>query len=75
MPEARLDMLIFLSDYWQNSQESKVTRWYEWAGLILSGVVAMYSHNLAIFVLVVPDLFLVYQSNMENTSPACSRLR
>ena len=31
----------------------------DWLGLIISGTLAMYSHNLAIFVLVVPDLFLL----------------
>jgi mannosyltransferase len=31
----------------------------DWLGLVISGGLAMYSHNLAIFVLVVPDLFLL----------------
>jgi Predicted membrane protein len=35
--------------------------WKNWLGLILFGGLAMYSHNLAIFVLVVPNLFLIYK--------------
>jgi mannosyltransferase len=31
----------------------------DWAALVLSGAVAMYSHNLAIFGLVIPNLFLL----------------
>lgn len=31
----------------------------DWLGLVISGALAMYSHNLAIFVLVVPNLFLL----------------
>jgi mannosyltransferase len=49
----------FFIRFWQNSQEDEVTRWYEWTGLILCGMIAMYSHNLAVFVLVVPDIYLV----------------
>jgi mannosyltransferase len=32
-----------------------------WLGIIVSGAVAMYSHNLAIFGLVVPDIFLLFR--------------
>ena len=31
----------------------------DWLALVISGALAMYSHNLAIFVLVVPNLFLL----------------
>ncbi len=31
----------------------------DWVGLVISGTLAMYSHNLAVFVLVVPNLFLL----------------
>ena len=30
-----------------------------WLGLVISGALAMYSHNLAVFVLVVPNLYLL----------------
>lgn len=30
-----------------------------WVGLVLSGVMAMYSHNLAVFGLILPDLYLL----------------
>ncbi len=33
-------------------------RWLDWVGLVLAGAGSMYSHNLAIFVLVIPDIYL-----------------
>ena len=33
--------------------------WLDWIGLVLAGAGAMYSHNLAIFVLVVPNVYLL----------------
>ena len=32
-----------------------------WIGLVLFGTIAMYSHNLAIFGLIVPNIFLLFQ--------------
>ncbi len=43
---------------WQ-VDEAGQTDWRAWAGLILAGVIAMYTHNLAIFSLVFPGLFLL----------------
>ncbi len=37
--------------------------WLDWIGLVLAGAGAMYTHNLAVFVLVVPDLFLLFKRN------------
>ena len=38
----------------------KSTRpWLDWVGLVLAGVGAMYSHNLAVFVLVIPNVYLL----------------
>ena len=39
-------------------QMSLQSRRRDWVGLIISGLVAMYSHNVAIFGLVVPDAYL-----------------
>ncbi len=36
-----------------------------WIGLVLAGAAAMYSHNLAIFTLVVPDLLLLLRRDWE----------
>ena len=33
--------------------------WVNWLGLVLCGIAAMYTHNLAVFVLVVPDFYLL----------------
>jgi mannosyltransferase len=44
---------FFFTRVWKQNQ------WLDWLGLVISGALAMYSHNLAIFVLVVPDLFLL----------------
>lgn len=35
------------------------THWVDWLGLVVSGLIALYSHNLAVFGLVVPNLFLI----------------
>lgn len=43
---------------WQADTAGR-TDWLAWAGLILAGVIAMYTHNLAIFSLVFPGLFLL----------------
>lgn len=50
--------LWFFSRLWFANQKG----WHplgNWIGLVLSGLLAIYSHNLAIFALVVPDLFLL----------------
>jgi 4-amino-4-deoxy-L-arabinose transferase-like glycosyltransferase len=52
--------LWFFSRLWFARVEGKPLLW-NWVGLILSGLVAVYSHNLAVFALVIPDLFLLVQ--------------
>ena len=39
--------------------QNRISHRLDWLGLVISGALAMYSHNLAIFVLVVPNLFLL----------------
>ncbi len=53
-----LGYLWFFTRTWED-QRSGVTAWGHWAGLVLCGAGAMYSHNVAIFSLVVPNLFLL----------------
>jgi 4-amino-4-deoxy-L-arabinose transferase-like glycosyltransferase len=53
---AQLAYCLFFVRIWQKPGRS---RWGNWAGLVLSGAAAMYTHNLAVFVLVLPDLILL----------------
>jgi mannosyltransferase len=48
----------FFLRIWRSQEGGKTSPWM-WAGLIISGTAAMYSHNLAAFGLVVPTLFLL----------------
>lgn len=50
--------LWFFTRIWFGERDGK-TRGWDWGGLVLSGLVAMYSHNLAVFGLVAPNLFLL----------------
>jgi 4-amino-4-deoxy-L-arabinose transferase-like glycosyltransferase len=54
---AQLGYLWFFTRIWFKNRAGGATGW-EWAGLVLCGAAAMYSHNVAIFALAVPDLFL-----------------
>jgi mannosyltransferase len=57
---AQLGYIWFFSQIFENPNLERKD-WKNWVGLILFGGLAMYSHNLAIFVLVVPNLFLIYK--------------
>lgn len=46
---------LLVREGWQREER----RWWAWGGLVVSGALAMYTHNLAIFSLVVPHLFLL----------------
>lgn len=50
-------LLFFARLYFVRSGQSAQRR--DWLGLVLCGTLAMYSHNLAIFALVVPSLYLL----------------
>ena len=54
----QLGFAWFFTRIWFSSQDG-FQRPLDWVGLILSGWAAMYAHNLAVFALVVPDLFLL----------------
>ncbi len=49
--------LFFTRLYFLSTGESR--RGSDWLGLVVFGLVAMYSHNLAIFALIVPNLFVL----------------
>ncbi len=53
---------IGLSDI-SNNNQSKVGRWL---GLILSGTASMYTHNLAVFGLVLPNFYLLLRRRWKN---------
>lgn len=50
----------FFTRIWFAEQEGQ-RRWADWAGLVFCGLVAMYSHNVGVFGLVAPNLFLLIQ--------------
>ncbi len=52
----------FFIRLWMNAGRRQVINW---VGLILSGTAAMYTHNLAIFFLVVPDIVLLIKRNLR----------
>lgn len=53
----QLGYFVFLGRLWQKGMP-QIRKW-DWAGLILFGTAAMYSHNLAIFGLAAANLFLL----------------
>ncbi|HEY43908.1 MAG TPA: hypothetical protein G4O11_08000 [Anaerolineae bacterium] len=57
---ALLGYLYFFMRLWDERQADRLS-WANWIGLVLCGATAMYSHNLAIFSVVVPNFLLVYR--------------
>jgi mannosyltransferase len=57
---AQLGYLWFFSRVWEQAKQDKPAAW-NWVGLVLCGAAAMYSHNVAVFGLVVPNIFLLLQ--------------
>jgi mannosyltransferase len=55
---AQIAYIFFFVKIWKKSLEKEVSV-RAWIGLVFSGTVAMYTHNLAIFVLITPLLFLL----------------
>lgn len=61
----QLSYLLFFTRIWfaWKQSEGQTARtyggWVNWIGLVLSGAAAMYSHNVAIFALVVPNVYLL----------------
>jgi len=55
---AQLGYMWFFSRAWQQDAQGQPAGW-DWLGLVLCGVAAMYSHNVAVFALAAPDIFLL----------------
>ncbi len=60
-----LSLLIYAWMYWRIFVSGK-TQKINWFGLVLAGIGAFYSHNLAVFVLVVPDFLLLVQKKWRS---------
>ncbi len=54
----QLGYLLFFTCIWQNAVKQQAARW-NWLGLVLCGAAAMYTHNVGVFALGVPDFFLL----------------
>lgn len=52
--------IIFFMRLWEERGAERVS-WISWVGLVLCGTAAMYSHNLAVFSIVVPNLLLIFR--------------
>ena len=59
---AQLGYIWYFSQIWKNPKPA-THDWKNWIGMVSCGGLAMYSHNMAIFVLVVPNIFLIYKKN------------
>jgi mannosyltransferase len=55
----QLAMVLFFARIWKANERGHCSPWWEWAGLILSGTASMYTHNVAVLALGIPDGFLV----------------
>ena len=60
----QMGYLWFFSRLWLDRERTTRTP-MDWAGLVVFGIIAMYSHNLAIFALVVPNLFLLFHRDWK----------
>lgn len=54
----QMGYLYFFYRWWA-ARGGDFRDWKDWLAMALFGVAAMYTHNLAVFMLVVPDLFLL----------------
>ena len=56
---AQLGYLLFFARIFQRERMTGPLRRMDWLGLILCGTAAMYTHNVAVFGLMIPNLFLL----------------
>ena len=56
---SQLSYYYFFIRIWRPSERG--ARWTDWLGLVLCGAAAMYSHNLAVFGLAIPNLILLFR--------------
>jgi mannosyltransferase len=57
-----LGYFYFLTRVWKQEDTVRSNRW-NWIGVVVFGVLAMYSHNLVAFILVVPNFFFLIKRN------------
>jgi mannosyltransferase len=63
--------LWFFATIWMiHSSGKEISRWF-WAGLAVSGALAMYCHNLAGFILIAPNIFLLVKRKWRLLLPLC----
>lgn len=55
----QLGYMLFFTRIWFAWRQGSTAHWGNWVGLVLAGAGAMYSHNVAIFGLVVPNVYLL----------------
>ena len=60
---AQLAYTWFFVLIWKNDGLNGRQSIWSWVGLAIAGIAAMYTHNLAIFFLIVPDVFLLLARN------------
>jgi len=56
---SQLGYFWYFTRIWKTDTETIRSTWPAWLGLIICGAAAMYSHNVAVFALAAPDLFLL----------------
>lgn len=54
----QMGYLLFFYLWWTKNK-SNLKHWEGWLPVLIFGMAAMYTHNLAVFVLCVPDIFLI----------------
>ena len=64
----QLGFLLFFVHIWKANNQGEKGRWWEWGGLILCGTAAMYTNNVAILALGIPDVFLVFTAILGKKS-------
>ncbi len=57
----QLAYLWFFTLLWERDRAGRSTSLWHWAGLVGCGSLAMYSHNVAVFVLLIPGVFLFFR--------------
>ncbi len=60
----QLGYLWFFTRIWFSSRQGAGGRW-NWPGMVFCGAVAMYTHNVAVFALAVPNLFLLVRREWQ----------
>lgn len=64
MALCQVSYLYFFVRIWQTYGSKTLHRHY-WIGLVVSGALAMYTHNLSIFGLLIPDFFLLVRRDWK----------